>query len=240
MSTSTTSAGGGGRRHLGAMRWHLIGSYGLPDAAILDLTNGLTSADWQPLSAEQVPPLPEAAQSGFLFAMGRAEEHKGFDDLINTVLLRRQGVRVPHLLLAAVTDDPQPNSYQQHLARHLSDENFDATLWTRFSYSVRGLLAHPALAAVVIPSRVEPFGRVPLEAYVAGAAPVVATTAGGLAELVIDGRTGYTAPPSNPRALANALYRSLSSGGDRDTHRPAPCAPSAIDRMVAGAGRFGG
>jgi glycosyltransferase involved in cell wall biosynthesis len=33
-------------------------------------------------------------------------------------------------------------------------------------------------------SRAEPFGRIPLEAYAAGASPVIATTAGGLAEIV--------------------------------------------------------
>ncbi len=52
-----------------------------------------------------------------------------------------------------------------------------------------------------------------MEAYAAGAAPVVATTAGGLAELVIDGRTGYTAPPGDPTALAGALRRGLCIDG---------------------------
>ncbi len=63
---------------------------------------------------------------------------------------------------------------------------------------------------MVIPSRSEPFGRVPLEAYAAGAAPVVATTAGGLAEQVIDGVTGFTAAPADPASLAVAIERALS------------------------------
>ena len=74
----------------------------------------------------------------------------------------------------------------------------------------RGLLSHPALAAVIVPSRTEPFGRIPLEAFAAGAAPVVATTAGGLAELVIDGLTGYTAQPRHPASLAAAISRALA------------------------------
>jgi glycosyltransferase involved in cell wall biosynthesis len=208
---TAVTAGGVVAATSAAMRRHLVNSYGLPDTAVVDLPNGLTPADWQPIGAQHVPELPPPARAGFVLAMGRAEAHKGFDDLIDAVLLlRRQGIRVPHLL---VTDDPDPNAYQQHLARRLIDEQLDATLWTRFSHGIRGLLAHPALLAVVVPSRVEPFGRIPLEAYAAGAAPLVATTAGGLAELVIDGRTGYTAPPADPTALAGALRRALCIDG---------------------------
>ena len=48
------------------------------------------------------------------------------------------------------------------------------------------------------------------EAFAAGAAPVVATTAGGLAELVVDGLTGYTAQPGHPASLAAAISRALA------------------------------
>jgi hypothetical protein len=63
---------------------------------------------------------------------------------------------------------------------------------------------------VPVPSREEPFGRIPLEAFAAGAGPVVATTAGGLAQTVIEGETGFTAAPQDPRSLASALYRALT------------------------------
>jgi glycosyltransferase involved in cell wall biosynthesis len=199
-----------------AMRRHLVAGYGLPDATVIDLPNGLTPTDWRPIPAEDVPALPKPAQAGFVFAMGRAEHHKGFDDLLDAVtLLRHRRVTVPHLLLAAVTDDPTPNTYQRHLADRITAENIDATLWTRFSHGIRGLLSHPAVTAVVVPSRVEPFGRIPLEAYAAGAAPVVATTAGGLAALVTDGGSGYTASPADPPGLAAALHRALQA--DRHT-----------------------
>ncbi len=80
----------------------------------------------------------------------------------------------------------------------------------------------------MIPSRTEPFGRVPLEAYAAGAAPVVATTAGGLAEQVIDGVTGLTASPADPVSLASAIGRALSLTDDeRDRMR---CAGRCLAR----------
>lgn len=55
---------------------------------------------------------------------------------------------------------------------------------------------------VVIPSRFEGFGLAALEAM-SLSKPVVATTAGGLPEVVSD--TGLLVPPSNPAALAKAI-----------------------------------
>ncbi|WP_422753068.1 glycosyltransferase family 4 protein [Micromonospora sp. WMMD708] len=64
---------------------------------------------------------------------------------------------------------------------------------------------------MVVPSRQEPFGRIPLEAFAAGAAPIVTTTAGGLAEQVTDGVTGFTSEPARPDALAAAIDRALAT-----------------------------
>ena len=130
------------------------------------------------------------------------------------------GAPLPHAVLAAVTDQPGLSGYQRHLAERIRTLGLDATLLTRFDPGVRTLLRHPALRAVVVPSRSEPFGRVPLEAYIAGAAPVVATTAGGLTEQVIDGVTGFTAAPADPASLAVAIERALSmSAAQRERMR---------------------
>jgi glycosyltransferase involved in cell wall biosynthesis len=221
---ATAAAGGRVAAISAHMRHHLATGYGIPQAALLNLPNGLTSADWHP-----GPPathiLPAAARRGFILALGRAVPCKGFDDLIGALaLLKAQNVPLPHTLIAAVTETRQRTPYQQHLARRISDSHLDATLLTRFTRALRSLLGHPGLAAVVVPSRAEPFGRIPLEAFAAGAAPVVATTAGGLAELVTDGQTGYTARPADPRSLAAALRRALA------------CAPADRARLRA-AGR---
>jgi len=103
--------------------------------------------------------------------MGRAHPYKGLDDLLDAfALLKGRQVRVPHVVIAAVTEDRELSAYQRHLAHRISTERLDATLVTRFTPGLRTLLLHPALAAVVVPSRTEPFGRIPLEAFVAGAA----------------------------------------------------------------------
>jgi glycosyltransferase involved in cell wall biosynthesis len=57
---------------------------------------------------------------------------------------------------------------------------------------------------LVQPSLAEGFGMAALEAMAAGL-PVVASSVGGLPELVEDGRTGYVVPPADPATLAARL-----------------------------------
>jgi glycosyltransferase involved in cell wall biosynthesis len=59
------------------------------------------------------------------------------------------------------------------------------------------VVAHPSVLA-------EPFGRVLVEAMLAGR-PIVATDAGGVPEVVTDDETGVLVPPGDARALGEAL-----------------------------------
>ena len=211
---ATATAGGyvaATSRHI---RDHLTAAYNIPQQAITDLANGLTRAERNPHPARPLGTcvLPAAAEHGFLLSFGRAEPYKGFDDLLDALhILRTSGLRVPHTVLAAVTDGPPRTAYQRHLAHRIDAGHLDVTLHTTFSIGIRNLLGHPALAGVVVPSRAEPFGRIPLEAYAAGATPVIATTAGGLAETVTEPLTGYTASPADPVSLAAAIGRALAA-----------------------------
>jgi glycosyltransferase involved in cell wall biosynthesis len=56
----------------------------------------------------------------------------------------------------------------------------------------------------------EPFGRVIVEAMLAGR-PVIATRAGGAMEIVIDNQTGLLVEPGDPPALAAAIQRLLGN-----------------------------
>jgi glycosyltransferase involved in cell wall biosynthesis len=62
----------------------------------------------------------------------------------------------------------------------------------------------------VLPSLAEPFGLVLLEAMALGR-PVVATRAGGPAEIVVDGGTGLLVPPGSPAEMSEALLACLNS-----------------------------
>jgi glycosyltransferase involved in cell wall biosynthesis len=73
----------------------------------------------------------------------------------------------------------------------------------------------PGLDGLVHPARREGLGVAVLEAMSAGL-PVVATAAGGLVDLIEDGRDGLLAPEDDAAALAAALERLL---GDADLRR---------------------
>ena len=78
------------------------------------------------------------------------------------------------------------------------------------SVSIVGEIPDPApqLAAadvVLMPSdQAEPFGLVAIEAFARGR-PVIASAAGGLLDIVTDGRDGWLFPPGDVRALADLL-----------------------------------
>lgn len=72
--------------------------------------------------------------------------------------------------------------------------------------------AYSAADVFCLPSHYEAFGLVLLEAMAQGR-PVVATTAGGMPEVV--GDAGVTVPPRDPDALAAALTRLLADAEER-------------------------
>lgn len=82
----------------------------------------------------------------------------------------------------------------------------------RFVGYVRGkplAAVYRAADVLAVPSLYEPVGMVALEGMVCGT-PLVVGDAGGLSDMVQDGRTGLKVPPNDPRALARALAITLS------------------------------
>jgi len=61
----------------------------------------------------------------------------------------------------------------------------------------------------VLPSLCEHFGRVLIEAMAMGKA-VVATSSGGVPEIVLDGGTGFLVPPAQAEPLAHAVLSLLN------------------------------
>lgn len=190
---------------------HLAAACGVPSASMIRVFDGVTRSEW----SDQVPaiPLPPGAERGFMLTMGRAHLSKGFDELLDAVRMFH-GRYAPHVVMAAVTEDDERSEYQDHLGRRIVAERLDVTLITRFSWGVRSLIGHPALNAVIVPSRVEPFGRIPMEVYShpsASGVAVIASAVGGLQELVIEGSTGFSFPAGCSGGLAAAIVRALST-----------------------------
>jgi glycosyltransferase involved in cell wall biosynthesis len=74
----------------------------------------------------------------------------------------------------------------------------------------------------VLPSYWEGFGNVVLEAMAVGT-PIVATSVGGIPEMITNGDTGLLVPPSDPDALAEAIERLLDDSSLRERIRINAC-----------------
>ena len=88
----------------------------------------------------------------------------------------------------------------------------DVVMMPGFQRNVPAIL--PQIDLCVHPSVDEAFGLVLLEAMAAGKA-VVATSVGGIPEIVAEGRTGLLVPPRDPAALARAVCTVLADPEQR-------------------------
>ena len=79
-------------------------------------------------------------------------------------------------------------------------------IFSGFREDLSGILA--LLKVLILASTVDSLGRVGLEAMAAGT-PVVAVAAGGLPEIVIDGRTGVLVQSADPAQIAEGVARVL-------------------------------
>lgn len=171
----------------------------LPDVSVIH--NGIDIQTW-PFALRSAPgAIPE-----LLFA-GRLEYEKGLQDLL--AALPRIRRTHPGTILTVAGTGTQYDWLTEQVRRH------------RVTKAVRfiGAVDHAELvdlmhrcAAIVLPSRYEPFGIVALEAAATGA-PLVVSTAGGLGEAVSDPMTGLTFTPGDVAGIAAAVRATLSDPG---------------------------
>lgn len=167
---------------------------GLPRRQIRVIHNGVPD--------EEVVPLSRATTAPTVGTLGRLEQEKGFD-----VLLRALS-NVPHAV-AVLVGDGRDRQELVDLAETLGLE--DRVRFTGWSAEPRRHL--PTFDVCAVPSRIEAFPLVVVEAMLAGL-PVVAAEVGSVADAVVDGETGLLVPPDDVDALAAAL-RSLLGDPER-------------------------
>ncbi|HVK23465.1 MAG TPA: glycosyltransferase family 4 protein [Actinokineospora sp.] len=188
-----------------AMRSEVAHLFEVEPETITVIHNGIEPRSWR------VPPAAvrgsRAAHSPHnapvLLFFGRLEWEKGVQDIIGALpRIRRTHPGTRLVVAGRGTYAPALEELSRKLrvrraidfAGHLSDRDLGALL--------------AAADSVVLPSRYEPFGIVALEAAAAGA-PLVASTAGGLGEVVIEGETGLSFTPGDLDGLATAVRRVL-------------------------------
>jgi glycosyltransferase involved in cell wall biosynthesis len=133
-----------------------------------------------------------------LLFVGRISPEKGLDDLLRAVAL------VPDVALEVVGDGPMRDSCMQ-----LAD---DLKIASRVVWPGRLRWGEPLFSrmresdALVLPSLTEGLPQVVIEAMCMGL-PVVATTVGGVPEIVRDQENGLLVPVRDIKAMACALER---------------------------------
>lgn len=135
----------------------------------------------------------------FLY-VGRLVDYKGIEDLIHVMSLIRQSGRQIHLNIVG----KGPDYYEAHLRQLVKSMNLGVCVqfygW-KPSSEVRQLMGRAS--ALVVPSRREAYGLVALEGMAIGT-PLIASRAGGLAELV-SSSCSLTFEAGNVKQLADAL-----------------------------------
>ncbi len=165
------------------------------------LHNGIEPRRWRVRQADVAEARQRHSPDGrpLLLFFGRLEWEKGVQDLIAGLARVRRSHPGTRLVVAGTGSHAAwlADQARKHRVRravdfvgHLSDRHLTAVL--------------AAADAVVLPSRYEPFGIVALEAAAAGT-PLVASTAGGLGEVVVDGHTGLSFAPGDVTGLAAAV-----------------------------------
>src|SRR5205807_5816773 len=134
-----------------------------------------------------------------LLYFGRLEWEKGVQDLLAALPDIRRAHPGTRLVVAGQGRHREELVEQSRKLRVRRAVTFAGHLPDR---ELRAVLA--AADSVVLPSRYEPFGIVALEAA-AAQAPLIASTAGGLGEVVIDGVTGLAFTPGDVPALTAAV-----------------------------------
>lgn len=140
--------------------------------------------------------LADLAKTFRVLFIGRLATEKGIDDLLRAVQIARR--QLPHIQLNIVGEGTQRSTLEQ-LTQQLGLTAI--VTFSGFSQNIPAVLKQ--CDVLVLPStRRETFGIVLIEAL-ATVKPVIATTTGGLTEIV--DQFGWSVPPHAPTAIATAL-----------------------------------
>jgi glycosyltransferase involved in cell wall biosynthesis len=143
--------------------------------------------------------------------VGRLHPVKGIEHLLDAMPSILRTVPGAHCVVVGEAEHAGFDDYAAGLRERVRLHRLEARVhFTGFLADIAEVMR--ALDCFVLPAASpaspEPFGRVVVEAM-AASRPVVATQAGGPAEIVVHGETGLLVPPAEPEALATAISKLL-------------------------------
>ena len=141
------------------------------------------------------------------------EPRKGLDVLVKAVSFITPDTRPRVVIKGQIRD----HAYMQQLSRLVS--KLGLAEWIKFDHSVTDYDAlyqyYQAATLFVLPTLDESLGVVVLEALHSGL-PVIATSVGGIPDMIQDGINGVLIEPGNPQKLAKAISWLLKDAPSRE------------------------
>ncbi|MBI5231246.1 MAG: glycosyltransferase family 4 protein [Coriobacteriales bacterium] len=187
-----------------SVRSELLDDYGLPPERVARVRNGIDLASFLERRDRAAARAAFGVAEGVPFAAtaARLAPQKGLETLIDALPTLLE--RVPDARVAIVGEGPLEGDLR---VRAVAAGVGEALLWPGRVGDIGNLFA--AVDAYVSPSELEGFGLVLAEAQAAGT-PIVATRAGGAAEVVEEDVTALVVEPGDPGALGDAIAQVLS------------------------------
>lgn len=186
-----------------AVKRHLV-NQGISEEKIVVVHNGVDLLRFKPAPLREAKIKlrydPDAPVFG---VFGRLSEEKGQRTAIEAMFLLLKDH--PDALLLVVGDGKNRADLETSVQALGISGNI------RFIGFLEDVREHmSACDTVIVPSQIEGFGLSAVEAMALGK-PVVASTAGGLSEIVVKGETGYLVPPNDPNAISDSLEKLIDN-----------------------------
>jgi len=178
-----------------------VSEYGIDPARVSVINNGVDVKTFSPENRKE---------EKLIVYVGRLAQGKGLFDLVNAAKLVL--ANEPDYRFEIVGTGPLSSPLRRFAERlGLSSDDF----------AFIGFIDHSEVARVlgraslfVLPSHHEGMPTVMLEALASGT-PVVATAIRGVTEIIEDGKSGFLAPPGNPRQLGLRITQALADASLR-------------------------
>ncbi len=146
------------------------------------------------------------ADKPIVLFVGQVVPHKGVDDLLRAWSMLPDADRNAAELAIVGEDFQNAGTHRREMMALAESLNVSAR-WLGFQPNAGDWQSAADIA--VVPSHVEPFGLVVIEAM-ARCVPVIGARVGGIPEMIVPEETGILVDPQNPPQLARALHDLLT------------------------------
>lgn len=164
----------------------------VPDDRLHVIYNGIDLEEYHPVESKcALKRFGINPVEPYVLFVGRIARQKGIIHLVNAIKHLDSGFQV--VLCAGAPDTPEIAA-EMKAAVTAAQRSREGVIWVEEMVDTKAKIElYSHAAAFVCPSIYEPFGIINLEAMACGT-PVVASSVGGIKEVVVHGGTGYLVP----------------------------------------------